>query len=351
VRSVLWWGRFDPGYSRNRNLRKLFARLGWRITDFHPRHSGLADWQAHLRRLPAPDLVWAPCFRQRDIRAASRWAARHGVPLAIDPLISAYDKQVDERRKLAAESRRAKRLLAWERDLFKRADLVVADTPAHADYFSRTLGVSPDRIQVIYVGADDALFRPVPPRASEAGPVEVLFYGSFIPLQGPETVVEAARLYTGPAARWVMLGDGPLRPACEQAARGLDNLAFENWLPYEELPARIHQADILLGVFGTTPKADRVIPNKVFQALASGRPVVTRAASAYPDELSRSDDSGLIWVAAGDSQQLADQVARLAADRSARHRLGVAAAATIERYFAAPRIEQQLARALAQLGL
>lgn len=351
VRTVLWWGRFDPGYSRNRNLRKLFARLDWRIADFRPRQSRLAHWEAHLRRLPRPDLVWVPCFRQRDIRAASRWAARHGVPLAIDPLISAYDKQVDERHKLAADSRQARRLLAWERDLFGRADLVIADTPAHADYFTGTLGVSRERTRVIHVGADDALFHPAPPPRRDHGPVEILFYGSFIPLQGPQIVVEAARLYAGPPARWVMLGNGPLRPACEQAAQGLDNLVFEDWLPYEALPARIHQADILLGVFGTTAKANRVIPNKVFQALASGRPVVTRSAAGYPDELNSPAASGLIWVAAGNPQQLADAVARLAADAGERDRLGVAAAAANARHFAESRLQGQLAHALAQLGL
>lgn len=349
MRSVLWWGRFDPDYSRNRNMRTMFTRLGWQLRDFQPRHSGLGDWEARLRRLPRPDLVWVPCFRQRDIRAASRWAARHGVPLAIDPLISAYDKQVDERRKLSADSRRARRLLAWEQGLFRRADLVIADTPSHADYFSAVLGISPDRIHVVYVGADDKLFRPASPN-QHTGPVEILFYGSFIPLQGPQVVVEAARLYEGPAARWVMLGDGPLRKPCEQAAQGLANIVFEDWLPYEKLPAQIHRADILLGVFGTTPKADRVIPNKVFQALACGRPVVTRSASAYPEPLSKVNDAGLVWTAPGDAQALADKVATLAAAQHERHRLSHAAATTSQRYFAESQIEQQMSRALAVLG-
>jgi glycosyltransferase involved in cell wall biosynthesis len=350
LRTVLWWGRFDPDYSRNRILRKHFTDLGWQIRDFHPRFSGLADLEATLRRLPRPDLIWVPCFRQRDLAAASRWANRHGIRLVFDPLISAYDKQVDERGKLPPGSFRALRLLAWERALFRRADRVIADTPAHAEYFSRVLGVPEKNLAVIYVGAEEAVFRPAPSRPGiPDAPLEVLFYGSFIPLQGPQVVVEAARLYRGPAVKWILLGEGPLRRVCEERAKGLDNLAFEDWIPYEKLPARIHRADILLGVFGATPKAGRVIPNKVYQSLACGRAVVTRSASAYPADLLAKEDSGLVWVPAGDAQSLADRVAALAEDRESLSRLGAAAALTSSQYFSAAALRHQLEKVLEDL--
>lgn len=348
--SVLWWGRFDPGYSRNRILRKLFGDLGWEVRDFYPRVAGVADWEARLHRLPKPDLVWVPCFRQRDLAAASRWAKSHGVPLAFDPLISAYDKQVDERGKLDAGSSRAQRLLAWEQALFRRADRLIADTPAHADYFSQVLGFPRTSIAVIYVGAEEKLFKPEP-LAADAGdkPVEVLFYGSFIPLQAPQVVIEAARLYQGPPVKWVLLGQGPLRSMCEEAARGVSSVTFEDWIAYEKLPARIHEADILLGVFGTTPKAGRVIPNKVFQSLACGRPVITRSANSYPDELLAQANSGLVWIPAGDSRSLADCVENLVTHPDALYSLSEGAINTSQQYFSESVVRQQLAEALAGL--
>lgn len=340
---MLWWGRSDPGYSRNRILRKLLGGLGWQITDFRPALSGLADWEARLRRFPEPDLVWVPCFRQRDLAAASRFARSHDVPLVFDPLISAYDKQVDERGKLSLDSPRAKHLLAWERKLFQLADQIIADTPAHADYFAEVLGGSRDKVAVVYVGAEETLFTPQPLRLKQSGePFEVLFYGSFIPLQGPETIIEAARLYQGPHVKWTLIGHGPLRKACEEKARGIGNVTFEDWLPYEKLPARIHQADILLGVFGTTPKAGRVIPNKVFQSIACGRVVITRHANAYPESLRIGENTGLVWSAAGDAHSLVEQVARLAADRDRLNALGNAAAETSRRFFSENAIREQL---------
>lgn len=348
--SVLWWGRFDPEYSRNRILRKLFGDLGWQVRDFQPRLSGVADWEARLYRLPKPDLVWVPCFRQRDLAAASRWAKSHAIPLIFDPLISAYDKQVDERGKLNANSRRAQRLLGWEQALFQRANKVIADTPAHADYFAQVLGVPWESLAVVYVGAEEALFRPSQwvPDAKDK-PLEVLFYGSFIPLQAPQIAIEAAQLYQGPPVKWTFLGQGPLRSLCEEKAKGMSNVTFEAWIPYDKLPARIHQADILLGVFGSTPKAGRVIPNKVFQSLACGRPVITRSANAYPDDLLAAGNGGLVWVPAGDAQSVADHVASMVTHPDKLRILSEAAAKTSRQYFSESVVRHQLNEALAGL--
>jgi glycosyltransferase involved in cell wall biosynthesis len=137
-----------------------------------------------------------------------------------------------------------------------------------------------------------------------------------------------------------------LSKLCEAHAKGLENVTFEDWLPYEKLPARIHQADILLGVFGTTPKAGRVIPNKVFQSLACGRPVVTRSASAYPEALVAAENSGLVWTSAGDAQSLADRVAILAADPAKLRQFSEAAVETSRQYFSESVVRRQLSEAL-----
>lgn len=346
MKHALWWGRFDPEYSRNRILRGLLPELGWRVGDFRPALSRFGGLEAALRGLARPDLVWVPCFRQRDLAAALRWARRQGVPVLADPLISAYDKQVDERRKLPADSRRARRLLAWESGLLRRADIVLADTPAHATYFHERLGVAADRLHVVPVGAEEALFRPAPPRPDGGRPLELLFFGSYIPLQGPRVIVEAARRYAGPPVRWHLLGNGPLRRECEAAAAGLDSVVFEDWMPYPALPARIHRADLVLGIFGATPKAGRVIPNKAYQALACGRPLITRAAPAYPDDLARDPDSGILWVPADDPEALAATVAGLAAAPRRLVELAAQAARSYATRFSNARIVAALAAAL-----
>ena len=74
---VLWWGRFDPGYSRNRVYISLFKKLGWEVDFFFvklwPRFGDVESFFRGLQFREKPDLVWVPVARQRDILAACRW--------------------------------------------------------------------------------------------------------------------------------------------------------------------------------------------------------------------------------------------------------------------------------------
>jgi glycosyltransferase involved in cell wall biosynthesis len=344
LRKVLWWGRFDPDYSRNRVLRAAFEHLGWEIVDYHPRLSALGGFGAEAF-VGAVDLVWVPCFRQRDILAASRWARRHGIPVVFDPLISAYDKQVFERELLSVGSFRAKRLLQRERRQFQSADLLVADTQAHADYFADEFHVPTERLHVIPVGAEEAIFRPCHRLQRVAGEaLEVLFYGTFIDLQGPQVIVEAAQRCRDENIVWTMLGAGPLLARCQELAAQfrLDNLRFEPWVSYPDLPQRICRADILLGVFGASGKAGRVIPNKVYQSLACGRPVITRTSTAYPRSLSTSLKAGLYQVDPDSPVALADAVIQLSASTETLLACGSAARNVYDQFFSSRAIHASL---------
>ena len=355
VKTVLWWGRFDQNYSRNRLIRRLLVQLGWRVKDFRPLVSPLGNLQATLTCISKPDFVWVPSFRHRDLLSARRWSHRYKIPLLFDPLISDYDKQVFERRKFPENSHQANRLLAKESRLLRASDLVLADTPEHARFFKEVLKADPRRICVLPVGAEEDLFYPdknesdKSPGWNNNAPPEILFYGSFIPLQGPQFIADAVLQYQGSPVNWVFLGDGPLLEKCQKITAGLTNVFFENWLPYLQLPSRIRRADILLGIFGDTPKTRRVIPNKVFQSMACGRPVITAATPAYPRSLLESTDSGIIWVDPANPKQLADAAALLAGSHEERQQKGARAYQNFNRYFSMSQLRRELEKILAQL--
>lgn len=304
-KTILWWGRADAHYSRNRIVLKLLRNMGWSISYFHPRVSWLGGVEAAFKRPARPTLVWVPCFRQRDVISAWHWCRKRKLPLVFDPLISAFQKEVYEKRGCLPESSKARRLRQWESTLFHNADIVVADTRAHADFFSSVFNLDPEKLTVLPVGAESELFTPKPP-PPPVPPFEVLFYGSYLELQGVQTIVEAARMSLDLPVVWVLLGEGKLKADAEKQALGLSNVRFEPWIPYHDLSDRMAKAHILLGIFGDTPKAGMVIPNKLFQSLAVGRPVITRTSAAYPEELTASDAIG--WVPPADPEALAGLV-------------------------------------------
>ncbi|WP_167505945.1 glycosyltransferase [Desulfosediminicola flagellatus] len=305
--------------------------------------------EATLRSVGVPDAVWVPAFRQNDFRSARKFADKHDIPLIFDPLISAWDKSVFERKKYAEKSFRSLWLLSWERSLFSKADLVIADTELHAEFFVDKLGVSRDRIAVIPVGAEEPLFtEQLKSNQDYITTPEILFYGSFISLQGPEVIVDAAMQV--PEARWTLLGNGPLRGECEERSRGHEHICYEEWHPYDGLPTRIGRADVLLGIFGNSEKSGRVIPNKVYQSLACGRPVVTRSSEAYPLGLQKSD-SGIVFVPAADENALADAVRSLIKKPKELKRMGGQAVSTYRKHFSEMHITQATISSLAKIKL
>ncbi|MEW6674000.1 MAG: glycosyltransferase [Thermodesulfobacteriota bacterium] len=336
---ALWWGRCDPEYSRNRILCRLFADLGWEVRFFRPLASQTGGFEALFHGLKRPDLVWVPCFRQRDVRSAAAWARKWQVPLVLDPLISAYEKEVFERNKWPPDSKPAEKKRLFESALFAAADVVVADTPAHAEFFNQRLHVRPDRLCVLYVGAEADMFSPSP-LENLRPPFEIFFFGSFLQLQGADVIVKAAKMTPDLAARWVLLGDGELKTQVEKQARGASNIAFEPWVRYDELPRRIARAHILLGIFGTTVKADLVIPNKMFQAMAAGRPVITRVATAYPQPVKESDVIG--WVSPGNPEALANVVRKWLTDPADLDRRGQETRRLFDTFFSAGQLREQL---------
>ena len=233
---------------------------------------------------------------------AARLAAR-GRPVIFNPLLSLTDTIVSDRGRFRAGSLAARVLEAVDRRAFATADVVVADTEAHAEFLARLAGH--DRFEVCFVGAEDRLFGP---GWEPEDAFSVLFVGKLIPLQGIETIVDAAR--RAPEIRFRLVGSGQLESLLRDAPT---NVTRVPWVEYELLPSELRRAGCALGVFGTTPKAGRVIPNKAFQALACGTPLVT-ADTPAARELLTHEKSALL-VPPGDAEALADAVRRLAENR------------------------------------
>jgi glycosyltransferase involved in cell wall biosynthesis len=343
---VLVAGTFDPEFARNRVLVSLLRREGFdvqiaphelwgrerpRLVDSSKmRLAGRA-----LRAYPAlagdvvrarrPDVILVPYPGYFDMPLVTGIARARRVPVLFDTFISLYDTIVQDRGLRSPRSVVGRITRAADRIACRLADHVLVDTPAHADYFAEATGTPRDRFRVLWLGAQEDVFHPV--AGATPTPNLVVFHGTFVPLQGLDTIVRAAKLLEPNGIRFRIVGDGQERPSVESLLRDLDvgNVELSGRVPLQDVPREIAAASLCLGIFGTSAKAARVVPNKLFECLAVGRPVVTADTPGI-----RAAFAGEVAVVPpGDPVELADEIRALLADPS---RLAALAAAGHERY-------------------
>lgn len=344
-KTILWWGRYDPNYSRNRIIRKQLKNLNYEILDFYPLVSRFGYIEALIKKIKRTDFVWVPCFRQRDILSASKWCLNKNIKLIIDPLISSWDKQTYEKGKILNQEQ-SDALKKKESFLFNKADFVLADTNLHANLFQKKLGVDKNKIFTVYIGAEESIFNNLPSKNNTKKKFEILFYGSFIPLHGSEIIIKAAKSFKkNNNVHWTMLGAGPDLYKCKALAKDCPNIFFEEKIEYTKLASRIKKADLLLGIFGNSNKAGNVIPNKVFQSLASGKTIVTRKSNAYPKKLINLNN-GIIFIEPNNPKALYNAVLKINEDKRFLRRSNAQAKIIYDTYFSEKIIREQLKKIL-----
>jgi glycosyltransferase involved in cell wall biosynthesis len=323
---VLYFGTYERDYPRNAQVISAMRGAGVEVVERHVSvwEGRRANWQAGAAAAARLALAELRLFRRPrdefdalvvgypghlDLVAARRVAG--GRPVVFNPLVSLYDTFVADRKRFTPTSAAGRALRSIDRRALRAADLIVADTEAHADFLAALAGIPRSRVEVCFVGAEERVFSP---GWAPAGPFEALFIGKLIPLHGVETVLEAARLAR--RLRFKVVGSGQLEPLLHDRPPNVEHVP---WVEYAGLPSELHRAGCTLGIFGSSEKAQRVIPNKVFQALACGAPVVTADTPAARELL--ADRESALLVPPGDPKALAAAVTRLAEDPSLARRV------------------------------
>lgn len=212
--------------------------------------------------------------------------------------------------------RRAKRMTA------RLADAHVAVGERLARAVEREVGLAPGSIRTIHNGVPDR--RPVPEPVELPRPL-VGSVGRLSPEKGYDVLLEAVRAAEG--FHLVLVGTGPLRSELEAQAEQLgvsERVTFTGWVP--DSRAWIETYDMFV-----LPSRSEGLPLTVIEAMLAERAVVATDVGGVP-ELIEPGRTGAI-VPSEDPKALGEAIARLAADRSERDRLGKAARANaLERF-------------------
>jgi glycosyltransferase involved in cell wall biosynthesis len=254
------------------------------------------------RRLPRPDAVVVGYMGHFDVLLARRLF--RGVPIALDHMISAGDTALDRGERPGLKVRA---LLALDRAALSAADVPFVDTVEHLEVVPADLR---ERTVVVRVGAPDYWFTE-PGAEERTGPLRVVFFGLYTPLQGAPTIGAALGRLADAEIDVTMFGTGQDHSATRLAARGNRRVTWVDWADSSELPAIVAAHDVCLGIFGTGKKARRVVPNKVFQGAAAGCVIVTSDTPPQRETL----DGVAVFVQPGDAAGLAAALRELAADR------------------------------------
>jgi glycosyltransferase involved in cell wall biosynthesis len=328
---VGYFGTWERGYPRNEQVISALRSAGAEVSENHaavwetehkfrlgptvlPRLIA-AEARLAFRRLEETDVLLVGYPGQFDL-----WSARrHDLPVAFNAMVSLYDAFVEDRGRFRPETLAARALLRLDRSSFRAADLLIADTAANAAYMAELAGL--DRIEHCYVGAEERLFGP-----TWAAPDEfvVLFVGKLIPLHGLRLILDTAVLL--PEIPFRIVGSGQEEELLRDRPANVEHVP---WVAYDDLPQEYARAGCALGIFGMSPKVDRVIPNKAFQALAVGTPLVTADTEAARELLTDERDSLLVERS---PEALAAALRRLAEDSSLARRIGAAGRATFEQH-------------------
>jgi len=230
------------------------------------------------------------------------------------------------------------RMSEWlERFLYKRADSLVINSPGFMEHVSSRGG---ECVFVVPNGVDVAMFDQTIDRdgfRSEhhlQDKFVLIYAGAHGVSNDLGTILDAAEiLKDAPSICFVLLGDGKEKDALQERARqlSLNNVLFLPPVPKNEIPGALAGADACVAILKPIEAYKTTYPNKVFDYMAAGKPVLLMIDGVIRDVVEEADAG--IFVEPGDAEGLAVAVQELEADPALRDRLGGAGKRCVEERF------------------
>jgi glycosyltransferase involved in cell wall biosynthesis len=320
-----------------------------------PYELGLSWWKRDKRLLSmhqalkgSYNILLVAEMNHKNIPLAYILSKIYKKPLIFDPFISLFDSNVIDRKRVKANSFAALKCFLWDKISLKLADLVITDTYQHLCYFRDRFGIFEDRISVLYVGSDDTIFNLDHSNAIPSEGFTVFFYGTFVPLHGIEYIVNAAYLLRKEDIHFKILGNGQTYQEIQDLANKFQplNITFLPPVSLKELPHYIKNSSVSLGIFGNTPKTQRVIPTKVYNSMVMGKPVISGDTPAIREIF--TDRENIMLCKCANDENLAETIMELNESQELRQRIARNGYKLVKERFTQKAIGQRLVEILKQ---
>lgn len=311
----------EESYSRTRTMIYGLHNAGFEVVTCLPPDKSFKNyprliWQ-FLQKKKGCDLIVVGFYGQ--ILMPFVWMLTLK-PILYDVYISTFDTMIHDRSQGGAGSIMAK--IYWLSDKISMilADRIILETKDHIRDYARKFGVPEKKFYHIFLATDERLICPRE-SASENGKFLVHFHGEYAPFHGVQYILKAAALLKDEGVEFQIIGRGITYEKDRKLADELDlqNCTFIDWVPYEQLADYMSRANCCLGFFGDNPRTLRVFTNKVVEALAVARPLISTK-NAPVQELLTDGESALL-VERANPEAIADAICKLKEDRELRKRV------------------------------
>lgn len=321
--TICYFGSYKPSYTRNVIQIKGLRQNGVEVLECNSRESGLKKyWQLIKIHWPIRNKyqVMIVGFPGHSIMPLAWLLAKlRGKKIIFDAFVSMYDSVVFDRQEFSPQSWQAKKYWIIDWLACKLADVVVLDANAHSQYFIDTFKIKPDKFKRILVGVDDEVVKPIEQKKHTKNFL-VHFHGTYIPAQGIAYIMDAAEILKDQDIEFNMVGKShDYHKEVERAKQQNLKINFFDFMPYEKLVEKIAQADICLGMFGDTDKAQRAGAFKVVEAMAMKKAVITADTPAMREFL--QDGKDCLFCQIADGKDLANKILKLKNDSELRQKI------------------------------
>jgi glycosyltransferase involved in cell wall biosynthesis len=232
------------------------------------------------------------------------------------------------------------RLARWLEDfLYSRADHLLVNSPAYRDYLIQK-GIDPQKISFIPNGVDPDMFDPSlrAERFRRQYELDGKFVATYSGAIGMANDIDAL-LRSAEALKdrrdihILVVGDGKERRRLESEAKklGLKNITFAGSFPKSQMEEVLAASDACIAILRNISMFTTTYPNKVFDYMAAGRPVILAIDGAIRKVLETA--GGGIFVPPGNPQALAEAIVQLADNPEQARSMGLNARAYVVEHF------------------
>lgn len=303
MKKICFFGSYSPLYPRNVLVIKGLKKLRYQVIECNDQSGGIKHYfnliKKFIKNCRDSDIIFLGVLGHYDTPLAWIIAKLFRKKLIIDAFYSLFDAYIEDRKIAKKISFKAFRFWVYDYLATRLSNKIILDTRENINYFIKRYKAREDKFFELPVTADNEVFKFIKRSKKQRKQYTIGFYGSFLPLHGVDLIIDTMHIMRNSQVNCKMVGSGPGLIQIKRKVYQLklfDKVSFEKNISYEKLPAFFKRIDLFLaGPFGKTPKANRVLPAKAVEALASGIPTIIKETKTTK-RLLKNYKGKIIWL-------------------------------------------------------